>query len=125
MIVYKKVRLMKDGTLRPLFIGKDKPFVIGKWQHCEYIPTKGFAPRSITTTDNFKIGGWHCCYKPLAPHLADTLSSGEQRVWIECEARGRSTEYKRSLLQGGSWILVEEIKPLRIISELEVARLLA
>lgn len=30
MIVYKKVRLMKDGTLRPLFIGKDKPFIIGK-----------------------------------------------------------------------------------------------
>ena len=29
MIVYKKVRLMKDGTLRPLFIGKDKSFIIG------------------------------------------------------------------------------------------------
>ena len=120
MLVYKKVRLMKDGTLKPLFIGKDKPFTIGKWQHCEYIPTKGFAPRSISTDDNSKIGGWHCCFKPIAPHIADELSSGEKRIWMECEARGRSTVYKRSLLQGGSWILVEEIKPIRILTDEEV-----
>lgn len=120
MIVYKKVRQMKDGTLKPLFIGKDKPFEIGKWQHCEYIPTKGFAPRSISTDDNSKIGGWHCCFKPVAPHIADELSSGEKRIWMECEARGRSTVYKRSLLQGGSWILVEEIKPIRILTDEEV-----
>ena len=120
MIVYKKVRQMKDGTLKPLFIGKDKPFEIGKWQHCEYIPTKGFAPRSISTDDNSKIGGWHCCFKPIAPHIADELSSGEKRIWMECEARGRSTVYKRSLLQGGSWILVEEIKPIRILTDEEV-----
>lgn len=124
MTVYKKVRLMKNGTLRPLFIGKDKPFVIGKWMRCEFIPTKGFAPRSIVTTDNSKIGGWHCCYKPLAPHIADRLSSGEQRVWLECEARGRHTKYDRPESQGGTWLLVEEIKPLRIISESEVAKLL-
>ena len=125
MTVYKKVRLMKDGTLRPLFIGKDKPFIIGKWMHCEFLPTKGFAERSVRTDDKSKIGGWHCCYKPLAPHLADVLSSGEQRVWIECEARGRNTRYNRPESQGGAWLLVEEIKPLRIISESEVARLLA
>ena len=125
MIVYKKVRLMKDGTLKPLFIGKDKPFTIGEWQHCEYIPTKGFAPRSISTDDNSKIGGWHCCFKPIAPHIADKLSSGEKRIWMECEARGRSTVYKRSLLQGGSWILVEEIKPIRTLTDEQVRMIIA
>lgn len=125
MIVYKKVRQMKDGTLKPLFIGKDKPFEIGKWQHCEYIPTKGFAPRSISTDDNSKIGGWHCCFKPIAPHIADELSSGEKRIWMECEARGRSTVYKRSLLQGGSWILVEEIKPIRTLTDDQVRMIIA
>lgn len=125
MIVYKKVRLMKDGALRPLFIGKDKPFIIGKWQHCEYIPTRGFAPRSIVTTDNSKIGGWHCCFTPLAPHIADRLSSGEQRVWLECEARGRSTKYDRPESQGGEWLLVEEIKPIRILTGAEVKTIIA
>ena len=125
MIVYKKVRQMKDGTLKPLFIGKDKPSELGKWQHCEYIPTKGFAPRSISTDDNSKIGGWHCCFKPIAPHIANELSSGEQRIWMECEARGRSTVYKRSLLQGGSWILVEEIKPIRTLTDEQVRMIIA
>lgn len=125
MTVYKKVRLMKDGTLKPLFIGKDKPFTLGQWMHCEFIPTKGFAERSIKTEDNSKIGGWHCCYKPIAPHLADTLSSGEQRVWIECEARGRTTQYNRPESQGGTWLLAEEIKPIRIIGNAEVETIIA
>lgn len=125
MLVYKKVRLMKDGTLKPLFIGKDKPFTIGEWQHCEYIPTKGFAPRSISTDDNSKIGGWHCCFKPIAPHIADELSSGEQRIWMECEARGRSQKYDRPESQGSAWLLVEEIKPLRTLTDEQVRMIIA
>ena len=125
MTVYKKVRLMKDGSLKPLFIGKDKPFVFGQWMHCEFIPTKGFAERSVQTNDNSKIGGWHCCYQPLAPHLSDKLSSGEKRVWIECEARGRHTRYERPESQGGAWLLVEEIMPVRIVSDSEVAQIIA
>ncbi len=112
MKVYKKVRIKKDGKCYPLFIGKNKPFIFGEWMQCEFIPTKGFAERSISDTE--KIGGWHCCYQPVAPHLADELKSGE-KVWIECEAKGRTKRYERPESQGGAWVLVEYIMPLQIV----------
>lgn len=113
MIVYKKVRLKADGNCYPLFIAKNKPFVFGSWMKCEFHPTKGFAERNID--DNEKTGGWHCCYQPIAPHLADKLASGEKRVWIECEAKGRTRKYNRPESQGGAWLLAEYIKPLRML----------
>lgn len=63
MIVYKKVRLLKNGNVYPLFIDKKKPFEFGKWMRAEFHPTNGFAPRSLGKDDNEnEIGGWHCCY---------------------------------------------------------------
>lgn len=122
IIVYKKVRVDRNGTPLPLFIDNKKPFVIGEWMHCEYHPTKGFAPRSCGTDDNGNpIGGWHCCFQPIAPHLADQLSSGERRVWIKCEAKGQRQVYDRPWNQGGSWILIEWLRPLAILSEEEVS----
>ena len=56
---YKLVTLRVNGTLGPLFIGKSQILPIGKWITSEEKPTKGFAFRP----------GWHCCEKPLAPHL--------------------------------------------------------
>lgn len=113
-IVYKKVRKGKDGKLYPLFIDKHREFVIGEWMQCEFHPTKGFAERSIDS--DVKIGGWHCCFQPVAPHLADQLSSGEKRVWLKCLAKGRIYKYNRPESQGGAWLLVEYIKPLEVIS---------
>lgn len=88
MIVYKKVRVLKDGNYYPLFIDKKKPFEFDTWMKAEFHPTKGFAPRSLgKDNDGNEIGGWHCCYKPVATHLSDELKSGEKRVWMKCEAK--------------------------------------
>jgi len=121
LIVYKKVRILKDGNTYPLFIDNKKPFIIGKWQQCEYHPKKGFAPRSIRKNDNGdEIGGWHSCPKPEASWIADELKSGEKRVWLECEAKD-VVEYKRPQ---GIWYLSEWIKPLRILSKDDIKEIL-
>lgn len=122
MIVWKKVRILKDGNAYPLFIDKRKPFILGKWMKAEFHPTKGFAPRSLgKDADGNEIGGWHCCYQPIAPHIADKLKSGEVRVWMKCEAKGIMQKYDRPESQGGAWLLVEWLKPIEIITEKEVA----
>ena len=118
MTVYKLVRI-KEGTCYPLFIDKRKPFKFGTWMKSEFHQTKGFSPRSLNGFEN-PIGGWHCCYQPIAPHLSETLANGEQRVWIECEAKGMMTRYERPESQGGAWLLVEYLRPLRILDYSEV-----
>lgn len=118
--VYKLVRLGKDGQCYPLFIGKDEPFQFGTVMHCQYLPTKGFAPRSV---DDSQTGGWHCCFTPVAPHLSEKLASGCERVWIECEGSGKIKTYHRGLHQGGDWILVENLKPVRVMPWDEVRTL--
>lgn len=113
MIVYKKVRLLKDGKCYPLFIDNKKPFVFGKWMKAEYHPKNGFAPRSIgKDSDGNEIGGWHSCPTPEASWIADELKSGEKRIWIECEAKN-VVEYKRPQ---GIWFLSEYIKPIRVLN---------
>lgn len=123
-IIYKKVRMLKDGTVHPLFIDKKKPFEFGKWLHCEFHPTNGFAERTFIDEDGNKIGCWHGTYKPVAPHIADELKSGEKRVWMECLAKGQTKTYERPLLQGGTWCLFEWIKPIRVLTDEEVESLL-
>lgn len=119
--VYKKVRILKDGNAYPLFIDKSKPFDFDNWMHAEFHPTKGFAPRSLNGVDNDNpIGGWHCCFNPIAPHIADELKTGEKRVWMECEAKGEMKTYNRPESQGGSWILVEWLKPIRLLTDDEI-----
>lgn len=116
--VYKLVRMKKDGNCYPLFIGKKKPFLLDTVMPCEYLPTKGFAPRSV---DDEHTGGWHCCFFPVAPHLSEDLATGEHRVWLQCEAIGKMKTYKRGLHQGGDWVLVENLIPRKILSAKEVA----
>lgn len=110
--VYKLVRQAKNGKLYPLFIGKGRKFVFGEKMQCEFIPTKGFAERSV---DDEKTGGWHCCFLTYAEHLKETKKDGEKRVWIECIGEGKMKTYKRSLMQGGDWILCQVITPVRIV----------
>ena len=106
MKVYKMLRMGKDGNLYPLFINKTIPTPIGKWLEAECYPTKGFAIRK----------GWHCCLAPMAPHLKLNLASGQKRVWVECEAEGCQT-YKRPESQGGTWVLAERLKIIRILGD--------
>ena len=102
MKAYKLLRELKDGKLYPLFINKLSPTPIGEWMDAECIPTKGFAVRK----------GWHCCFKPYAPHLKMQLANGEKRVWVECEVEDIET-YDRPESQGGQWILAQKMKIVR------------
>lgn len=107
MKAYKLLRMKKDGKLYPLFINKQKETPVGEWMEAECCPTKGFAVRK----------GWHCCFKPVAPHLKMQLATGEQRVWVEVEVEDWES-YDRPLLQGGAWILAQRMKIVRVCPEL-------
>lgn len=99
MIAYKLMRKKKDGLLYSLFINKTSPIKIGTWVKAKCYPTKGFSVRKA----------WHCCFKPVAPHLKMRLATGEKRVWMKVEV----DNYKicpRPKSQGGSWILAQRIK---------------
>ncbi len=112
MKAYKLLRKKKDGLLYPLFIHKTYSTPIGEWMQAECYPTKGFAVRK----------GWHCCFNPVAPHLKTQLSSGEQRVWVECEVED-FTLFKRSEKFGGNWILADRMKIVRELDDDEVRQL--
>lgn len=109
MKAYKLLRIKKDGKLYPLFINKTVPTPIGEWLEAECHPTKGFALRP----------GFHCTFRPLAPHLKIELASGEKRMWVECEVEDWES-YDRPLLQGGAWILAQRMKINRIMNIEEV-----
>ena len=104
MKAYKLFKIRKDGSLGPLFINPSQRIPIGEWLQAEEHPTKGFAYRP----------GWHCCFQPVAPHLAKAPKNGPKRVWVEIEVIGTTT-YKRPESQGGSWVLAEKMKVNRII----------
>ena len=109
MKAYKLLRTKKDGKLYPLFINKKVETPIGCWMDAECHPTSGFAVRQ----------GWHCCFKPIAPHLKLELKTGEKRVWVECEVEDFET-YNRPESQGGSWILAQKMKINRVLTLEEV-----
>lgn len=109
MKAYKMVRKLSDGKLYPLFITKTIPTPMGIWLEAECHPTKGFAIRK----------GWHCCFKPIAPHLKERLANGEQRVWVEVEVEDFTT-YKRPESQGNDWILAQRMKIVREIPYEEI-----
>ena len=113
MKAYKLLRKLKDGNLYPLFIHKTYATPFNEWMQAECYPTKGFAVRK----------GWHCCFKPLAPHLSMQLANGEQRVWVECEVEDWKS-YNRPESQGGSWILAQRMKIVRELTDTEVDNIL-
>lgn len=109
---YKMLRVLKDGNLYPLFINKRESTPIGVWMPAECYPTKGFAVRQ----------GWHCCFRPVAPHLKEDLASGEHRVWCEVEVENWES-YDRPESQGGAWILAQAMKINRILTSEEVEKI--
>jgi len=101
MIAYKLLRLLKDGSITPLFINKGKKLPIGKWMDAEPHPTKGYKFRPY----------WHCTSEPIAPHL-----SLKNRKWYVVEIEN-FTIFKRSKFQGGVWYLAEKMKILKEYQE--------
>lgn len=104
MIVYKLMRIKKDGNIYPLFINKTIPTPIGEWLQAECYPTKGFAIRQ----------GWHCCFEMNAPHLKMELANGERRIWVKCEVEDYET-YNRPESQGGQWVLAQRMKVIGVV----------
>ncbi len=103
MIAYKLVKI-KNNKLFYLFINNKKEIPLERWLKAECYITKGFAKRT----------GWHCCLKPLAPHLKLKLSNGEKRTWVECEVKDYIT-YNRPENQGGVWLIAQYIKVNKIL----------
>lgn len=107
MKAFKLFKVRKDGTLGPLFINASQRIPVGKWMEAEAHPTKGFAFRP----------GWHCCFKPDAPHLSMNPKGGPRRVWAEVEVEGTTT-YDRPESQGGAWVLADRMRVVKILPEL-------
>ncbi len=97
MIAYKLFRKRKNGTLGPLFINRKLVIPQLTWLKAEAHRTKGFKFRP----------GWHCCSKPIAPHL-----SMKERVWCEVEITGVE-KVLRPESQGGLWYLSKRLKMIR------------
>ena len=97
MIVYKLLRVLKDGSLTPLFINKTNKLPIGVWMDAESHPTKGYKYRPF----------WHCTSSPYAPHL-----SLKNRKWYVVEIDDFST-FNRPDSQGGIWYLAKKMKIIR------------
>lgn len=108
MKAYKLMKLRRNGTLGPLFINARQIIPVGEWLPAEAHSTKGFAYRP----------GWHCCFRPVAPHLSE-----KGRVWVECDVEQFRT-YDRPESQGGAWVLAERIRINRVMEphEVEAAR---
>lgn len=51
------------------------------------------------------------------------LSSGEERVWVECEVENWES-YDRPASQGGAWILAQRMKIIRELSNKEVENIM-
>lgn len=93
---YKLFRQRPDGSLSPLFMGRDMRLPLGQWMKAEDKHRKGFAHRP----------GWHACYRPVAPHLQMQLANGEKRVWCRVSLVG-CQRYERPESQGGAWVLAQ------------------
>lgn len=101
MKAYKLMRLRKDGTLGSLFIHRKNVIPIGVWLKAEDHKTKGYAHRP----------GWHCTFKPEAPHL-----SLRDRVWVEVEVKDYEV-FERPINQGGKWILANKMMVVGLMKE--------
>jgi hypothetical protein len=104
MIAFKLLRQRPDGSISPLFINATQRIPIGVWLEAEDHPTKGYAHRP----------GWHCTLKPIAPHLKMNPKGGMPRVWCRIEVED-VREFDRPQSQGGTWVLANRMKVLRII----------
>lgn len=94
-----KLMRKKDNTFHSLFINRNVGYKIGKWLKAQCYPSKKFAVRE----------GWHCCYRPIAPHLKMKLANGEERVWVKVEVK-KWEICKRPESQGGNWIIAKQMK---------------
>jgi hypothetical protein len=99
---FKLLTLHKDGSVGSLFIHRRNRLTVGgEMLPAENHPTKGYAERM----------GWHCCRTPEAPHL-----SPKGRVWAEVVVADY-VEVERPECQGGTWLLANQMRVVRLLDE--------
>lgn len=102
---YKLLRLRRDNSLGPLFVGRDLEVPLNTW----------LTARSDLKHPGLKHRpGFHCCCYPFAPHLKLKLSSGEVRVWAQVEIEDWSLE-TRPASQGGLWYLAKRMRVIKVL----------
>jgi len=94
MLAYKLFRILKDGSIRSLFINKKMKYDLNTWYNAEPHLTKGYKFRK----------GFHCLENPVAPHLSE-----KNRAWFLVEIKN-FTKFERPISQGGIWFLADKIK---------------
>lgn len=110
MRAYKLLRWRADGTLGPLFVGRDQVIRCGRTLTArDDLPHPGLAHRP----------GFHCTAKPYAPHIKMKLKNGESRVWCQVIIDDYST-HTRPQSQGGVWYVAKYITVTRILTEEDV-----
>lgn len=110
MIAYKLLRLRRDGTLGPLFVGRSTVIPVAVRQYARYdLPHPGLAHRP----------GFHCTAIPFAPHIAMRLTNGEQRVWCAVDIYDYDT-HRRPMSQGGIWYTAENMTVFEVLDNANV-----
>lgn len=133
------VKNNKLGDIFPMFIGKNKPTPRGEWIPAEFLPTQGYADR----------GGWHAGILPIAPHLmSKTGQMPANRVWAKVsmpddvdwnsilkerglkDLRGElpiggTYDFKTNKMQGDAWKIGGALRVDNVLSDEEVAAILA
>jgi hypothetical protein len=133
------VKANQPGKIFPMFIGAKKPTPIGEWIDAEFLPTNGYADR----------GGWHAGILPIAPHLMQ--KNGQMppnRVWAKVsmpddvdwnsklaanglkDLRGElpvggTYDFKTNKMQGDAWKIGGGLRVDKVLSDEEVAAILA
>lgn len=102
---YKLLRVRTNGSLGPLFVGRELILWPGLWFNARSdLEHKGLKHRP----------GFHCCQYPNAPHLKLKLKSGETRVWALVEIQNWTT-LTRPKCQGGVWYLAQRMKVVEVL----------
>jgi hypothetical protein len=109
---YKLFKIRSNGTIGPLFINARQVIELGEWLPAEDHPTNGFAHRP----------GWHATLLPVAPHLSERPASGPERAWFEVEI-GKHRRFNRPQSQGGTWVLAENMRVVRRLTDTDLATL--
>lgn len=135
---YKLFRKMKNGELKPLFMGKTKATLVGEWLQHE-IANGPMALRA----------GWHASDYPVALHIGEKANPADTKpsyrpanqVWCECLIDGE--EITENIPKNGFrdvpagkfyrfktnpnmlewWIIADKLKVVKILSDAEVKQI--
>jgi len=141
MITYKLFRV-KNGNLYPLYVNANKPTPIGEWIDAE-VGTKADETHVKSRLGPLSLRpGWHSTAIPFTDWIGErqsdgTLAQKPNTVWCECEVQGNQLNvtnrygsrelldgwyyFRTNSMQKDPWIISNQIKVVRILSNEEVS----